>query len=743
MRAGGKEGAAKKGCDASEVRASGKFYSGRTGMAKAIMIQGTMSNSGKSFVTAGLCRVFKQDGYKVAPFKSQNMALNSYITQEGLEIGRAQAMQAEAAMIEPTHWMNPILLKPTSNMGSQVIVNGEVYANLSAQEYYDRKDSLMPEILKAFEHLSEENDIIVIEGAGSPAEINLAENDIVNMGMAKMADAPVILVADIDRGGVFASAYGTIRLLPQEEQERFCGIVINKFRGDVEILKPGLSMLEDLTDKPVLGVLPLEKIDIDDEDSLSDRLNQKTITGGIDVAVIRLPHISNFTDFSIFELIDGVSLRYVSDKKELGEPDLILLPGTKNTMSDMEWLIESGLESSIVRAAGDTRVIGICGGFQLLGKELHDPEGVEHGGNMRGLGLLDISTVFQGDKTRTRIRGTIREEHNLYGLKNRELLGYEIHMGATSNLGEAVPVIDLEDGRTDAYMTKDGRIWGSYLHGIFDNEELVFGLVHDIMKEKGIHPSGKHLSVAEYKEAQYNKLADLIRDHLDMERIYRILFGENVSAPDRSPDPGKPGKRERTDDTDSFADEKGNNTVRCGGEMDDTSGQGCVHIYCGDGKGKTTCVMGLAVRAAGRGKKVLLYQFLKDNGSGERNILDSLPGVTVIPGAKMDRFTFQMNEEELSALHKANDAVLERITEMAPAYDMVVLDESVYAIGKGLLTEEKLIAFLKKRPASLEVVLSGRNPSKALKEQADYISEIRKVKHPFDRGLSSRIGIEL
>lgn len=445
-------------------------------MAKAIMVQGTMSNSGKTFVTAGLCRVFKQDGYKVAPFKSQNMALNSYITEEGLEIGRAQAMQAEAAMIPPTHWMNPILLKPTSNMGSQVIVNGEVYDNLSAQDYYKIKDNLAPEVMKAFRHLADENDIIVIEGAGSPAEINLAENDIVNMGMAKMADAPVILVADIDRGGMFASAYGTIKLLPQEDQDRFCGIVINKFRGDVEILKPGLKMLEDLTDKPVLGVLPMEKIDVDDEDSLSDRLNQRTFTEGIDVAVIRLPHISNFTDFSVFELIDGVSLRYVTDKRELGEPDLILLPGTKNTMADMEWLIESGLESKIIRAAKDTRIIGVCGGFQILGKELHDPEHVEHGGDMRGLGLLDTSTVFQGGKTRTRIHGCIREEHNLYGLENRQLEGYEIHMGATTNLGGAVPMIELSDGRTDAYMTPDGRIWGSYLHGIFDNEELVFGL---------------------------------------------------------------------------------------------------------------------------------------------------------------------------------------------------------------------------------------------------------------------------
>lgn len=693
-------------------------------MAKAIMVQGTMSNSGKTFVTAGLCRVFKQDGYKVAPFKSQNMALNSYITEEGLEIGRAQAMQAEAAMIPPTHWMNPILLKPTSNMGSQVIVNGEVYDNLSAQEYYKMKDNLAPEVMKAFNHLAAENDIIVIEGAGSPAEINLAENDIVNMGMAKMADAPVILVADIDRGGVFASAYGTIKLLPQEDQDRFCGIVINKFRGDVEILKPGLKMLEDLTDKPVLGVLPMEKIDVDDEDSLSDRLNQRTFTEGIDVAVIRLPHISNFTDFSVFELIDGVSLRYVSDKRELGEPDLILLPGTKNTMADMEWLIESGLESKIIRASKDTRIIGICGGFQILGKELHDPEHVEHGGDMRGLGLLDTSTVFQGGKTRTRIHGCIREEQNLYGLENRQLEGYEIHMGATTNLGGAVPMIELEDGRTDAYMTPDGRIWGSYLHGIFDNEDLVFGLVHDIMREKGINPGENHLSVAEYKEIQYNKLADLIRNNLDMDQIYRILFdGEK---------PQKDFEKEVTGET----------AAGCGGLKDDTSGKGCVHIYCGDGKGKTTCAMGLCVRAAGAGKKVLLHQFLKDNTSSERTIIDKLPGVTVMPGAKMDKFTFQMNEEELQALRENNDANLVRLCDIAKDYDMLILDESVYAMDMGLLSEDKLIEWLEKKPEHLEVVMSGRNPSDRLKEHADYISEIKKIKHPFDQGLSSRIGIE-
>ncbi len=491
--------------------------------AKVIMVQGTMSNSGKTFVTAGLCRIFKQAGYKVAPFKAQNMALNSYITKEGLEIGRAQAMQAEAAMIEPTHHMNPVLLKPTSHMGSQVIVNGEVFANLTATEYYEKKKSLKKDVMEAFLHLSEEYDIIVIEGAGSPAEINLAKDDFVNMGMAKMANADVILVADIDRGGVFASIYGTVKLLPQEDQDRIKAILINKFRGDVKILEPGLKMIEDLIEKPVIGVIPMEKIDVDDEDSLSDRLNQKTIKEGVDVAVIRLPHISNFTDFSVFELVDGVSLRYVTEKKELKDPDLILLPGTKNTMSDMRWLKESGLEGAIIRAAKKTRVIGICGGFQLLGKELKDPHNVEYGGEMSGLGLLDVTTTFEQAKTRTRITGKIFDDSNLYQLNNLEVEGYEIHMGVTKSLGDAWPLIELSDGRIDGFRNEAGTVWGSYLHGIFDNEHLLFGLIHTIMKEKGINPSDNHLSIAQYKEIQYNKLADLIRENVDMDYIYELL----------------------------------------------------------------------------------------------------------------------------------------------------------------------------------------------------------------------------
>ncbi len=291
-------------------------------MAKKIMIQGTMSNSGKSFVAAALCRILRQDGYSVAPFKSQNMALNSYITKDGLEIGRAQAMQAEAAGIAPTVDMNPILLKPTSQMGSQVIVNGEVFGNLKAMDYYRRKTEFIPAVREAFERLESQFDAIVLEGAGSPAEINLRDNDIVNMGMAKIANAPVLLVGDIDRGGVFASLYGTVSLLEPEERARIKGLVINKFRGDVKILEPGLRMIEERLHIPVVGVIPMEQIDLDDEDSLSDRLVRTKAQDGLDVAVIHLPHISNFTDFNALEHYDGVSLRYVDRPAHLGQPDL-------------------------------------------------------------------------------------------------------------------------------------------------------------------------------------------------------------------------------------------------------------------------------------------------------------------------------------------------------------------------------------------------------------------------------------
>lgn len=493
--------------------------------AKVIMIQGTMSNAGKSFLTAGLCRVFMQDGYRTAPFKSQNMALNSYITKDGLEIGRAQAMQAEAAGIEPAVEMNPILLKPTSNVGSQVIVNGEVLGNMKAAEYYEKKKQLIPEVEKAFLKLSEEYDMIVIEGAGSPAEINLKDDSFVNMGMAKIARAPVLLAGDIDRGGVFASLYGTIKLLKEEEQRMIKGLIINKFRGDVDILKPGLGMIEDLTGIPVVGVVPMEPLDIDDEDSLSDRLNHREAKGGIDIAVIRLPHIANFTDFNVFERMDGVSLRYVSEPAKLGQPDLILIPGTKNTMDDMGWMRECGLETLVVRQAEKkTPVVGICGGYQMLGEVLEDPDGVEHGGTMRGMGLLHTRTVFEQAKTRTQIKGRIVwKEDGPYCTTEKEVQGYEIHMGRTYNLGRCIETIRLEDGRMDGLCNEAGTVFGTYLHGIFDFGDLASLTVSRLMVKKGIDPGNWHFDPEEHKRQEYDKLADLVRRSLDMDKIYEII----------------------------------------------------------------------------------------------------------------------------------------------------------------------------------------------------------------------------
>ena len=361
-------------------------------MAKTIMIQGTMSNAGKSLLAAGLCRIFHQDGYRVAPFKSQNMALNSFITSEGLEMGRAQVMQAEAAGIEPSVLMNPILLKPTNDVGSQVIVNGEVLGTMSARDYFKYKKKLVPDIMKAFHKLAEENDIIVIEGAGSPAEINLKSEDIVNMGMAKMAKAPVLLAGDIDRGGVFAQLYGTVELLEEDERKMIKGLIINKFRGDKSILDPGVAMLEEKCKIPVVGVAPYMNIQLEDEDSLTERFDRHQEVGVIDMAVIRVPRISNFTDFNPFESIPGVSLRYVQHPSDLKQPDVIFLPGTKNTMDDLKWLRESGMEALILKAAASgTLIFGICGGYQMLGENLSDPHGVEAGGTMRGIGLLPVA----------------------------------------------------------------------------------------------------------------------------------------------------------------------------------------------------------------------------------------------------------------------------------------------------------------------------------------------------------------
>lgn len=494
--------------------------------AKSIMVVGTMSSAGKSFLTAGLCRIFHQDGWKTVPFKSQNMALNSYITKDGFEMGRAQVMQAEAAGVEPDVRMNPILLKPTSECGSQVIVNGEVYGTMWAVEYYQKKQALIPHILTAYDALAKENDIIVLEGAGSPAEINLKDVDIVNMGMAKLSDSPVILVGDIDRGGVFASVYGTIALLSPDERQRIKGIVINKFRGDVEILKSGLTMLEELTGVPVLGVVPYVPLDLDDEDSLSERLTKRTVTENavVDIAVIRFPRIANFTDFDVFAQISGVSVRYVTRRQELLEPDIIILPGTKSTMADLRWMRQNGLEAAILkRQQKGSLIFGICGGFQMLGKTIADPEQVEDGGTLRGMALLETETVFLPQKRRTRVSGTISALSGvLESLSGCSVSGYEIHMGKTT--GQAVPFVVLENGETDGDCSADGTVFGTYLHGIFDTPAFAEKLVKAVMQNKGISPETlPHFDRQAYRESQYDLLAETVRNSLDMAQIYQIV----------------------------------------------------------------------------------------------------------------------------------------------------------------------------------------------------------------------------
>lgn len=492
-------------------------------MAKAIMVQGTMSNAGKSLLCAGLCRVFKQDGYRVAPFKSQNMALNSFITKEGLEMGRAQAVQAEAAGMEPSVCMNPILLKPVTDMGSQVIVNGEVRGNMSASAYYAMKHTLVPDIMAAYSSLAAENDIIVLEGAGSPAEINLKQGDFVNMGMAKLAKAPVLLVGDIDRGGVFAQLYGTVALLDADERDIIKATVINKFRGDVKLLGDGLKMLESLTHKPVAGVLPYLDVDIDDEDSLSERLTRKQIDAVLDIAVIRMPRLSNFTDFAVLEATPGIGVRYVRSPQALGAPDLVILPGTKSTISDLRWLRQCGLEAAIKKlAAQDTPIFGVCGGYQMLGERISDTEGVEGGGEIGGLGLLPVVTDFTGEKRRTRVAGKVLStEGALAGFSNAGVEGYEIHMGRTALHEGAMPLVSLENGTADG--CQKGSVYGTYLHGFFDSISCREALLNVLCEKKGVSLEPKAFDLKAHKESQYDALAQAVREHIDMELIYRIL----------------------------------------------------------------------------------------------------------------------------------------------------------------------------------------------------------------------------
>ncbi|WP_010296475.1 cobyric acid synthase [Clostridium senegalense] len=496
-------------------------------MAK-IMVQGTASSVGKSILVTALCRIFTQDGYKVCPYKAQNMSLNSYITLDGKEMGRAQVLQAYASGLEPEAYMNPILLKPTSDQKCQIIVNGEVYGNSSAMEYHNLKLKFRDMLKDQFDELEKKFDIIVMEGAGSPAEINLRDRDIVNMGMAELVDAPVILVGDIDKGGVFASLVGTLMLLEDNEEERVKGTVINKFRGDVDILKPGIDMLEDISKKQCLGVVPHFTLALEDEDGAVE-LN-KNITDKIDIAVIKLPRVSNFTDLDALKIEEDVSVRYITSLEEFKNPDLLIIPGTKNTIEDLNVLKASGLFDKIKEYSKEGNVIGICGGYQMLGKKIKDPYRVESNNlETEGLGLLDIETVFENKKVTTRVEGTVINK-DLFNTTKEDInvYGYEIHMGV-SELGEnADPLfrITKENGNKcdhiDGVINKERTVIGTYLHGVFDNIDFREVIINELRSKKGIEYK-KAQPYENLREKELDRLADLVRSSLDMDKVYEIV----------------------------------------------------------------------------------------------------------------------------------------------------------------------------------------------------------------------------
>lgn len=483
-------------------------------MGAVLMIQGTSSDVGKSVLCAAVCRWLHEEGYSVAPFKAQNMALNAMVVPGGGEIGWAQVMQAEASCVEPGVLMNPVLLKPVSDTVCQVVVAGRPVGNMSAVEYQEYKRDVFGTVLDALASLRNDYDVVVIEGAGSPAEVNLRRQDIVNMGLAAAVDAPVLLAADIDRGGMFASVVGTLALLEDDERERVRGIIVNKFRGSKRRLRPGLVKLEKLTGKPVLGVLPyLESLSLPAEDSLALK-NLQGRGGELDIAVVALPRIANFTDFHMLASDDAVNLRYVKSRDELGRPHLIILPGTKNTLADLAFLRQSGLAEGIREAwKRGCFLLGICGGYQLLGTKIHDTQGFDGTiGCSTGLGLLPVETEFSGIKTTTRTTGVAIAD-------GERLEGYEIHMGQTRRF-DVPPFARFraEDGTEylDGAVSVDGRILGTYLHGLFDSAGFRTAYLNRVRRSFGLtEQRGEAMSARERRNASYRLLAQSVREHLD------------------------------------------------------------------------------------------------------------------------------------------------------------------------------------------------------------------------------------
>lgn len=503
-------------------------------MAQSIMLQGTASDVGKSVLAAGLCRIFLQDGYRVAPFKSQNMALNSGITRNGDEMGRAQIFQAEAAGIEADVRMNPVLLKPTGERKSQVIVMGKVLKDMDAVSYHEFKPQLFDQVIDAYQALRSDYQMIVIEGAGSPAEINLRDRDIVNMGLAERINAPVILIADIDRGGVFASIYGTLALLSESERQRVKGVIINKFRGDVSLLKSGIEKIEALTGVPIIGVMPMIELNIEDEDSVVLSQKRKPLMTNdsdekLNIAVIQLPHISNFTDFNPLALQPDVNLRYVKRGEQIGSADLVILPGSKNTLSDLVYLQQSGLATEIQQLVQTgCPVIGICGGYQMLNRMLYD--GIESGiEKMAGLGLLDCETHFAAQKITRQVTGKIVAPNQgiFKSCHALAIKGYEIHMGQTQLADGLSPFSQLTDSERDCHfdgaINAEGHVMGTYVHGIFDEGNFTRTLLNTLREKKGLKPLEQAFSFHQFKQQEYNRLADAMRQHIDIAKIYQIM----------------------------------------------------------------------------------------------------------------------------------------------------------------------------------------------------------------------------
>ncbi len=494
---------------------------------KSLMIQGTGSGVGKSILTAAFCRWFKKRGVRVAPFKAQNMSLNSFITRDGLEMGRAQAYQAQACQIAPHVCMNPVLLKPSGDNLSQVVLMGKLKCNNNARQYYNNREEHFAVVQSAFKYLRENYEMAVIEGAGSPAEINLRENDIVNMATAHMANAPVLIVGDIDRGGVFAWMKGTYDLLTEEEQGRVSGFIINKFRGDINLLQPGVRMFEDMVKKPVLGVIPFQRdLFVDEEDALPSTQTKNHDPSKLNIVIIRLPRISNFTDFTPLVEDPNVSVRYVWQASQLGHPDLLIIPGSKNTLADCQFLKEEGLQETILKCHKQgSIVLGVCAGFQILGSTLHDPENIEsHHRQISGIGLFQMETTLQPEKITQQV--CTKTVNSPLFKQSLDLTGYEIHMGISEFQKTYHHLFASETNDPVGSLgicNDDGSVIGTYLHGLFDSDSFREAFLNRLRNLRGLPQPEQAFHFSKLREDQFDKLSDLIENHIDHQQVLDIL----------------------------------------------------------------------------------------------------------------------------------------------------------------------------------------------------------------------------